>query len=307
MATWTVRVPEGAALRIDQILARSLPGFSRRRIQVLLREGRIRIDGTIVAKGTTFPGGSEHEVEVQDPLTSELVPEAEPSPTILYEDPWLVAVDKPAGRPGHALRSEDRGTIANFLAARYPETRAAGATPLEHGLVHRLDTETSGVLLAARSHDAWVELRRQFREREVEKHYLALVAGTVTEAGEISRSIESDPRNRRKVRVLAEGGQRPSVTRYRPVAFFPMATLLEVEIETGARHQIRAHLAAADHPVVGDRLYSETSGSMPPASRHLLHAASLVVTHPVRGDRLRIESPLPRDFAEVLARLPGPG
>lgn len=305
MTTMIVRVPEGAAMRADRLLARHLSGFSRRRIQSLLRQGLIRIDGKKLRKGETFAAGSELEIEVRASATAQLAPEAEPAPALLYEDRWLVAVDKPAGRPGHALGPEDRGTIANFLAARYPEMREAGSTPLEHGLVHRLDTDTSGVLLAARTREAWLELRRQFREREVEKRYLALVAGSIANADEIARPIEPDPRNRRKVRVSDETGPhtRSAITHYRPIARYEGYTLLEVEITTGMMHQIRAHLAAIGHPVAGDSLYGRASPSSLAAPRHLLHAAILVVTHPDRGDRLRIESPLPQDFADALTRL----
>ncbi len=305
MTTLIVRVPDGAACRADRLLARHLPGLSRRQIQMLLRRGLILVGGKTVRKGETFAGGSELEVEVCSTTDAELAPEAEPAATVLYEDEWLVAVDKPAGRPSHALRLEDRGTIANFLAARYPETRAAGETPLEQGLVHRLDTGTSGVLLAARTREAWLELRRQFRGREVDKRYLALVAGSIAESGKVTRPIEPDPKNRRKVRVREEAGSRsrPAITLYRPMTRYSDCTLLEVDIPTGVMHQIRAHLAAIGHPIVGDLLYGKAMSASLDSLRPLLHAASLEVTHPVRRERLRIESPLPRDFADVLARL----
>jgi 23S rRNA pseudouridine1911/1915/1917 synthase len=290
-----LRVPAGAIVRADRFLASRLRGWSRRRVQGLLDSGAIRIGGRRLRKGDSLPPGTELVVEIAE--EGDLPPEPDPPVAVLHEDERILALDKPAGRPGHSLRPRDRGTIANFLAARFPETRQASPRPLEHGLVHRLDTDTSGVLLVARDREAWEVLRRQFRERSVGKQYVALVTGVVTAPGEISWPITPDPADRRRVRVVLQGspprGARPALTRYRPIAAFERLTLLEIEIPTGVMHQIRAHLAAFGHPVVGDALYGSGPGR---ARRQLLHATSITFSHPAAGRRMRIESPLPTDF-----------
>jgi 23S rRNA pseudouridine1911/1915/1917 synthase len=163
------RIPivEGRVERVDRLLSAAIAGASRRRIQQLLAERLVRIDGRTARKGDMICGGRIVEVELLAPLTVALVAEAEPAVPLLAEDPSFVVLDKPAGRPSHALRCTDRDTLANFLAARFPECVAAGDSPLEAGLVHRLDTATSGAILAARSKRDWRALRRQFRERTI--------------------------------------------------------------------------------------------------------------------------------------------
>ena len=300
-----LRVPTGSPVRVDRFLAQNLPGVSRRSIQRLLELGRIRVGGRRVRKGEALPGGAELDVEVAGGTTRSLSPEAEPPVSILYEDESVVALDKPPGRPAHALTPDDRGTVANFLAARYPQAANASPNPLEQGLVHRLDSDTSGVLLAAKNREHWHDLRRKFREREIEKRYLALVTGVVRSPGKIASPIAPDPRNRRRVRVAASPDSdpraRPALTRYRPLATYDGSTLLEVEMPTGVMHQIRAHLASIGHPVVGDSLYGRNGA--PKATRQLLHAVSLAFDHPATGRRMRIESPLPADFSAALREL----
>ncbi len=300
--------PRSTPCRTDRLIAEHLGGFSRRRIQALLEAGRIRINGRRARKGDLVPADLELTIEVDVPAEDELPAEPDPAVAILYEDPACLALDKPALRPGHALRSGERGTVVNFLAARFPECLFAAERTLDGGLVHRLDTETSGVLVAARSRDAWLALRTQFRERSVRKRYLALVSGLVSQGGEVEWEIEADPRNRRRVRVLEPGRKRgerarPALTRYEVVSRYDAHTLLAVEIETGFRHQIRAHLAAIGHPVVGDTLYGAKDAPPLGAPRHLLHASAIEFTTPATGRRVRVESLLPQDFATVVKTL----
>jgi 23S rRNA pseudouridine1911/1915/1917 synthase len=302
MAKHRVELPAGRSTRVDRLLAASLPGISRRHLRRLLAEGTVRVDGRRARKGDMLSGARSVEIEVPDATAPE--PEPEPAIPVLFVDPTCVALDKPGGRPGHALRPGERGTVAGFLAARFPECLDAGDTPLEAGLVHRLDTDTSGVLLAARDRTAWRRLRNQFRTGQIAKQYFALVGGSVRMPGEVRRAIEPHPRSRRKVRVLAEGEAshraRAAVTAYRPRAVSSRATLLEVEIVTGVMHQIRAHLAAIGHPVLGDLLYG---GDPVPEGRHLLHAARLAFDHPRSGKRVEVRSRLPADFETALRRL----
>jgi 23S rRNA pseudouridine1911/1915/1917 synthase len=304
MAKHRVELPAGRSTRVDRLLAASLPGISRRRLRRLLADGTIRVDGRRARKGELLSGARSVEIEVPDAAAPEPAREPEPTIPVLFVDPACVALDKPGGRPGHALRPGERGTVAGFLAARFPECLLAGDTPLEAGLVHRLDTDTSGVLLAARDRAAWRHLRNQFRAGRIAKQYFALVGGSVRTPGEVRRAIEPHPRSRRKVRVLAEGEAshraRAAVTAYRPRAGSSRATLLEVDIATGVMHQIRAHLAAIGHPVLGDVLYG---GNPIPEGRHLLHAARLAFDHPRSGVRVEVRSRLPADFRAALSRL----
>ena len=287
-----LRVPEGPPQRLDRFLTGALGDLSRRAVQEALAEGRIRIGGRRPRKGEMLEAGAEIEVEL------ETGPEAlEPEPaldvTILHEDDALVAVDKAAGMPSHARRASDRGTVANFLVANFPGIAAASEKPLEAGLVHRLDTETSGVLMAARSREAWTAVRRQFQSREVGKIYVALVSGRIDRARTISTPLSNDPRSRRRVRVADDEARsaRDAITHVRPLGGRLAGSLVEVEIETGVMHQIRAHLASIGHPVVGDPLYGGAE-----ASRLMLHAHRLELLHPTTGRRVRIESPLPAEL-----------
>ncbi len=295
---------DAAGSRLDIFLAHHLPHLSRRSAQVVIAGGSVRVNERRVRKGTLLQAGDRVQVaeEVIQPPGLEANPALEIP--ILYEDDTIVAVNKPAGIPSLALRADETNTVANFLLSRYPEMRAVGA-PLEAGLVHRLDTDTSGVLLAARTIEAHAELRRQFRDREVVKDYLALVTGEICKTGEAKHFLSSDPRDTHKVRVSAVPleGSRLAVTRYRPAERFRGHTLLEVRIITGERHQIRAQLAALGHPVVGDALYGRRSQVSGRPGRHLLHAARVVLHHPSRKEHLSMTAPLPEEFTRYCETL----
>ncbi len=292
MSALRLRVPDGPPQRLDRFLASAIGTLSRRAVQQALAEGRIRVAGRRPRKGEMLAPGIEVEVEIESGPEA-LGVEPELAIPILHEDDALVVLDKPAGVPSHARRATDRGTVANFLVAHFPEIAAASEKPLEAGLVHRLDTGTSGVLAAARTREAWNELRRQFQARDVVKIYVALVAGRVAGARTIATAIAPDRRSRRRVRVVADDAPsaREALTHVRPLGDRPGRTLVEVEIETGMMHQIRAHLASIGHPVVGDPLYGGE-----PAPRLMLHALRLELRHPVTGRRMRFESELPAEL-----------
>lgn len=284
-------------IRLDRFLAEHAGPLSRRRAMAIISAGAVRVNGAPGRKGAILHAGDVVEVAADALDEPALEPETGLALPILYEDTALIAVDKPSGCPSVARRATDRGTVANFLLGYAPETAAAGRTPLEAGLVHRLDTDTSGVLLAARTPDAWSAVREQFRTRAVEKRYLAWVQGRVGEPGARREPIAHHPRTPRLMVACADPTRaarlraRPALTHYRPVRVTRTATLLEIGIVTGVRHQIRVHLAAAGHPVWGDPLY----GSQP-AARLMLHAAGLRLRHPTTGEPLMIESAPPRDF-----------
>jgi 23S rRNA pseudouridine1911/1915/1917 synthase len=208
--------------------------------------------------------------------------------------------------PSHPLKPGETGTAANALVGRFPELAGVGPAPREGGLVHRLDTDTSGLLLAARTDAAHATLRAQFAARTVEKGYLALVKGELHAGGEIDVPLAHDAADGRKVRAASDPewaeahAARPAVTRFTPVERRGGFTLVEVEIATGVLHQIRAHLAFIGHPVAGDALYG--GPELPGLSRHFLHASRLAFAHP-DGARPRFDSPLPKDLASALESL----
>jgi len=303
----SLTVPAGSApLRLDAFLAQVLPRGSRRLAQQVIAAGAVRVNGRRARKGD--PVGAGDVIEVAEAAYAP--PALQPNPhlrvPILYEDADVIAVDKPAGLPTHALRFDETETVANFLLARYPELAAVGKSPLEAGVVHRLDTDTSGVLLAARTPEAYAALRRQFSARQVTKEYLALVAGDVAAPGEVRLPIAHDRRKPHLMRACTGPGQpgnaRPALTYYRPRERFGDVTLLEIRIATGVMHQIRVHLASIGYPVLGDRLYGGVSAGTA-APRQLLHASRLGFRHPVSGEPMEVDSHVPADFLATLDRL----
>jgi 23S rRNA pseudouridine1911/1915/1917 synthase len=305
------------AMRVDRFLARCLPAASRRAVRMLAEA--LRINGRRVRRSAIVRPGDV--ITVPDALATAPAAEANSAlrVEVLYEDADLVAVDKPAGISSVAVRGGSADTVASFLAARFPETRGVGGSPLEAGLVHRLDRETSGVLLAARTPAAYAGLRRQFTRRRVRKEYLALVAGDVARPATIRTPIAHDRRHPARMRVAPDPQSqeqlraRPAETAYRPEIRYGAATLLRVIIHTGVRHQIRVHLASIGHPIVGDRVYGAPALVATPSrqlrlessARHALHACRIEFRHPASGAALVVESPLPADFEELLRRYTG--
>jgi 23S rRNA pseudouridine1911/1915/1917 synthase len=264
----------------------------------------VRVNGRRARKGDLVR--SNDVVQVTEDLWAPpaLPPNPQLAIPILFEDAALIAVDKPAGMPSQALRAQETGTVANFLLAHDPAMAVVGTTDREAGIVHRLDTDTSGVLLAARTADAYRSLRQQFSRREVVKEYLALVEGDVPALGVVRTPIMHDPRNQRRMTTSAASGHnrhaRDAVTYFRPLERFQHATLVLMQIPTGVMHQIRVHLASTGHPVIGDRLYSPAAAH---ATRQLLHASRLSLVHPDTGHPLEICSPTPADFTSALDAL----
>lgn len=301
-ATTEVVVPEGAAERLDRFLATSL-GLSRARVRAVIEAGLVRVDGRRARKGDPVRPGQRVEVRAQAPEAA-VVPEPDAPLVVLLEDDAIVVLDKQPGIPVHPLEPGERGTLANALVARYPECLAAGGQPRECGFAHRLDTGTSGVIVAARTPAAWLSLRQGFKGRTVEKLYLALVGGALGDQGEMDAPIANDPDDPRRVVVCGSEseasrlGAEPALTRYRVRERFGSFPLAEVEIVTGVRHQIRAHLASIGAPVVGDALYGGVA--LPGLTRPFLHASRLAFSHPVTGRRVVIESPLPADLRQCL-------
>ena len=288
--------PDAAGMRLDVWLAGALE-LPRARVKELLELGAVRIGGRPPRKGDRTVAGARVEVTLptEDPHP---VPQPELALEILHLDPQLVAVDKPAGIPSHPLAPGERGTVVNALVARHPECADASADPREGGLVHRLDTLTSGVLLAARTREAWLALRDAFSGRRVDKRYLAVVTGPVADAGEIDLPLRHRGDH---VEPALDGSGREALSEFRVLSRSGDAALLEVRIHTGVLHQIRAHLAAIGAPVLGDVGYG--GRAHPGLSRFFLHASRLGLAHPATGLPLELEAPLPAELRTALGEL----
>ena len=297
--------------RLDRYLATQLPELSRTRIQELIEAGLVLVDGKPSKGAHRLREGEKIAVEAQarPPMRAE----AESIPLdILYEDADVIVVNKPAGMTVHAGAGNTRGTLVNALLGRGQALSQAGDA-LRPGIVHRLDKETSGALVVARSDKAHEHIAEQFRSRNVRKIYLALVHGKIPrDSGTITLPISRDPR--RRTRMTARGSKgRHARTDWRVVARLDRCTLVEAALHTGRTHQIRAHFAAIGHPVVGDTLYGAPrvlragTRNLPLLERNFLHASRLGFSHPSSGAWVEVRAPLPRDlrvyFEQIAASL----
>ncbi len=300
-----------AGVRLDQFLA-GRTEFSRSRLLRWLKAGKVRVNGTVRAASYRVRAGDRVLLTVPPPEPAELTPEALPL-EILYEDGDLLVVNKPPGLVVHPGAGHQGGTLLNALLAHCPELAQVGDIS-RPGLVHRLDKDTSGLLVVAKSALAHERLVRQFQERQVEKTYLALVWGRLPEAeGEIAGDIGRHPSERKKMSVHGKKGK-AALTTWRVLREFPgPLTLAALSPKTGRTHQLRVHLTALGHPIVGDATYGGGAarfkghpglqGVKKLVHRQLLHAWRLSFTHPRTGERLGFEAALPEDFKGVLEDL----
>lgn len=285
-----------AGERADKVVA-VLGGLSRRRARELIEQGKVRGEEGPVRPSDRLSGGAAITFEVPPPevgLQAEVVPFQ-----VRYEDDDLLVVEKPAGVVVHPGAGRPSGSLAAGLLHRYPEIEGVGEAG-RWGIVHRLDRETSGLLVVARSRRAYGPLTRALREHRIVRTYLALVRGLFDlPLGTVDASLDRDPARPTRFRVAATG--RPARTHYHRIEEWdpPGVSLLEVRLETGRTHQIRVHLASIAHAVIGDRVYGV--GPDPVSSPRLfLHAAGIELDHPISGIRLEAASPLPADLEEVL-------
>ena len=298
-------VPAGGGGRADRFAA-DLSGLSRSRVQRLISEGRVTADGNLVKANTIVPSGAVLVIDVPPPEPAGIEPEAIPL-DVVFEDDDVLVVDKPAGLVVHPSPGHWSGTLVNALLAR--DTAYGGIAGVERpGIVHRLDRDTSGLLMVAKTDVAQASLMAQLKARRVKKTYLALVQGAVQAgAGRIEAPIGRDPKNRMRMAVVADG--RPSVTGYRVRERFPDWTYLELDLVTGRTHQIRVHLAALGHSIAGDTVYGTGTARRGPdgLERLFLHAWRLVFAAPATGDLVRVEAPLPAELDGVLGGLRSAG
>jgi len=291
-----LRVPEEAAgERLDRFLA-GLPEIGSRAVaERLLRDGGVLVDGAPRAKSARLAGGEELEFEAPGPVTSTLVPE-EMELTVPYEDEHLLVVDKPAGLVVHPAPGHAQGTLVHGLLAYDVE---GGDEPERPGIVHRLDRDTSGLMVVARSPEAHRRLQELVQQREVTREYLALVVGRPrSQRGTIEAPIGRDRRDATR-QSLDTDTPRDAVTHFEVEELLPRHALLRVRLETGRTHQIRVHLAAVDLPVAGDPLYGR-AGELG-LERQFLHAARLAFPHPVTGAPVDVSSPLPPELENALS------
>jgi 23S rRNA pseudouridine1911/1915/1917 synthase len=298
----TVRVPDGAAGRIDRFVA-DATGLSRSHIQKLISDGRLTVDGVPLRANAIVPAGTEVRLDVPEPVALDLAPAPHIELRVAYEDDDLLIVDKTAGLVVHpSAGHHDGDTLVNALLARANGSEFGGIAGVARpGIVHRLDRDTSGLLMVAKHDAAQQSLMAQLKARRIRKTYQALVAGNVSAAvGRIEAPIGRDPKHRTRMAVTPDG--RASVTGYRVRERFTGWTLLELDLVTGRTHQIRVHLDAIGHPVAGDPVYGTGTSRRGPdgLARLFLHAWRLELAAPGDGHLIRASAPLPGELEAVL-------
>jgi 23S rRNA pseudouridine1911/1915/1917 synthase len=302
----TLEVPAGASTqRVDRYVA-DVTGLSRSHVQKLISAGNLTADGVALKANAVVGPGTALRLVVPEPVPLDLAPAPEIALRIVHEDADLLIIDKPAGLVVHPSPGHAGGTLVNALLAHGgPETFGGIAGVQRPGIVHRLDRDTSGLLMVARTDLAQHSLMAQLKARRIKKTYLALVFGEVAaEVGRIEAPIGRDPKHRTRMAVVTDG--RASTTGYRVRERFAGWTLLELDLVTGRTHQIRVHLDAIGHPVAGDRVYGTGTsrkgprGSGPDLDRLFLHAWRLQLTSPSSGALIRAEAPLPDELEAVL-------
>ena len=306
-----VAAESDAGQRLDQQIASRFSNISRTRVQELIASGLVLVNSHPAKGAHRLRAGERIQIQIQPrpPLRAE--PESIPL-DILYEDADVIAVNKPAGMTVHAGAGATRGTLVNALLGR-GQALSQGGDALRPGIVHRLDKETSGIILVAKNDAAHAKLGESFRQREVKKTYIALLQGRFTEeSGRVELAIMRDPKRRTRMtarRSIVLGNAREARTDWRALAQIDNTTLVEVQLHTGRTHQIRVHFSTLRHPVVGDTLYGAASQlkigktTLPVLNRNFLHAAKLGFAHPRTGEWIELHAPLPQELREFLRQL----
>jgi 23S rRNA pseudouridine1911/1915/1917 synthase len=303
---------EGEAGRLDQFVARSVEGMTRATVQRLIDEGRVTVDGKVEKASLKLRGGERVVVTVPPPVPA--VPEAEDIPlAILHEDSDLVVVNKPAGMVVHPGAGTPGGTLVNALLAHCTDLSGIGGE-IRPGIVHRIDKDTTGVLVVAKNDRSHEGLSRQFREHTIKRIYLALVFGSPkTDTGRIEGAIGRHPTDRKRMSGKAKHGKH-AVTHWKVLARYPGMTLLRLRLETGRTHQIRVHLAESGYPLVGDEVYGGAGRAndlrdpvlkklVRELGRQALHAKTLGFIHPAGGAYVEFDTELPEDMARIITYL----
>src|SRR5262245_15889472 len=295
--------PASAGARLDRWLTERFPALSRARLQTLIRGGLVRVDGAVLKAAHRLRGGETVEIEIPPPAAEELVPEPT-ALSVVHEDDHVLVVDKPTGMVVHPGAGRAHGTLAAAVLAHSPTVAGVGG-PRRPGIVHRLDKDTSGLLVIAKTQAAYDDLVAQLAARTVTRRYLAVVHGRVRATeGVVNAPIGRHPRDRVKMAVRPAGRGKRAVTRYRVLERFPHFTFLELHLETGRTHQIRVHLASLGHPVVGDQVYGKPR-LRPPVELdgYALHAAGLTFVHPAFRKSVELDAPVPARIQRLLIHL----
>ena len=292
--------PEDAGKRLDAFLAERLPDLSRSRVQQLLEQGCVLLEGRPAKKNLRLTPGQCFTLDLPEPEPAELLPEDIPL-DILYEDEELLVINKPKGLVVHPAPGHEGGTLVNALLYHCGDSLSGIGGVKRPGIVHRLDKDTSGLMLAAKTDRAHASLAAQLSGHSLHRVYAALLIGSPRqEEGVVSLPIGRHPTDRKKMAVLPRGG-REAVTHYRVLERYSGYSLAECVLETGRTHQIRVHMAALGHPVAGDPLYGGKCAL--PLESQCLHAREICFRHPTTGEEMRFSCPLPEEFANVLEKL----
>ena len=294
-----------AGLRLDQALAKLLPEYSRSRLQEWITSQQVKVNGEFATTKQKVWGGEKLEVLPQSHPSEQPHLAEDIALDIVYEDDALLVLNKPAGLVVHPGSGNWEGTLLNALLHHAPQL----AEVPRAGIVHRLDKDTSGLLVVAKTLTAQTALVRQLEARSVQREYLALVHGEMTRTGKVDAPVGRHPTQRVKMAVTESG--KPAVTHYQIEKQFPSCTLLRCRLETGRTHQIRVHMAHLKHPLVGDRVYVKGAQKCVPQLRELLagfprqalHATRLALDHPVNGERMEWQAPLPQDMQQLLKQI----
>ncbi len=302
--------PEAEGVRLDKALADALDGISRERIKALIAEGAVTVDG-VVAASPSMPvrTGERYTLVLPAPVDSAVLPQDIPL-KIVHEDKYLIVIDKPAGLVVHPAAGHADGTLVNALLHHCKGQLSGIGGVARPGIVHRIDKDTSGLMVAAKSDSAHNGLAAQFAEHSIERRYLAITRGSPRPPeGRIEGNIGRSPRDRKKMAVVDPPGGKSAVTHYRTIERFEGAALVECRLETGRTHQVRVHMAHIGHPLLGDPVYGKSGKIMLSSQKQIqfcrqaLHAAILGFNHPITLEKLRFESDLPSDMQELFSVL----
>ena len=308
-----VQISVGAAeagQRLDRWLVARFPRVVRAQAEEAAAAGAVLVNGRRAAKGLTLAAGDIVQIlQCLEQSDFAAVPDATLPLDVIFFDDHLLACNKPAGMPVHPQRAGEMGTLVNALLARHPELASLGGDAMFPAFVHRIDTDTSGLVLAARTPPVYDALRALFRMRRMHKEYLALVHGRVGQGARLDDELAHDPAQPERMLILGNRNRAKARKAMRALTEFTVAenlgrfTLLRVVIETGVTHQIRCQLAARGHAVVGDKIYGAPGADTLHLTRHFLHAARLAFIHPVTAAPLKLEAPLPPELSAVLEKL----
>jgi 23S rRNA pseudouridine1911/1915/1917 synthase len=306
---WLIPKELTGTVRADSLLKKNFPSLSQRSREELFSKHCVRINGRPVAKGFRACPGDSLEIEIPGPLSPFQTADPVPRPLVVFEDQFLLVSVKPGLVPTHPLSPFETGTLANALTAYWPQLVGVGNKPLEPGLVHRLDSGTSGLLVVARTQEAWDQLKKDLAARRWQKTYRALIEGIISEPRTISLPLAHDPTDNRKMKVIRGPGEPHrgrvyrALTQVQPLTPYKNTTLVEVQLITGVTHQIRTHLSFQGHPIIGDTLYGSQASEqlgLPPG-RFFLHAYQLSLPHPITGEKIICTSEIPQDLQRVLS------